>query len=184
MWIPIPLKVLVLLVCVVPWGCSLPSGAPSEACGTLSPDPSAHDAEPQTTPAPYEIGLESLEDENGGHSYVPGETYTCMLHLQLATLFLCECRSYNCILLDLFWMTMGQSLVKQAILLIFRLFCQHFFIATIQIQYKYVAYLRLACLSYSPSCRGLWHTSPLVCNLLRGRVSALTISFLIREKNL
>ncbi len=53
------------------------SGAPLEACGTLSPLPAGHGAQPQTTPVPYELDLSSLLDENGDFSYVPGETYTC-----------------------------------------------------------------------------------------------------------
>jgi hypothetical protein len=52
------------------------SGAPSEACSTLSPSSDGHGADPQSTPPPYEIVLARLPSENGKHSYTPGETYS------------------------------------------------------------------------------------------------------------
>lgn len=55
----------------------LSSGAPEEACETLSPSPAAHGAAPQETPVPYQVVLESLDDGTGSFSYAPGESYTC-----------------------------------------------------------------------------------------------------------
>lgn len=55
----------------------LSSGAPEEACETLSPAPAAHGAAPQETPVPYQVVLESLDDGTGSFSYAPGESYTC-----------------------------------------------------------------------------------------------------------
>lgn len=77
MWIPVA-QLLVLMTCVVPWGCCRPDGAPAESCVSLSPSPTAHNAEPQTTPVPYEIVLDSaLTDNSDDLSYIPGDTYTC-----------------------------------------------------------------------------------------------------------
>ena len=56
---------------------SLPNGAPTQACDTLSPDPGPHGALPQTTPVPYSIDLSPFADGSGGYSYQPGETYNC-----------------------------------------------------------------------------------------------------------
>ena len=79
-WIPAPLMIVPLLVCcMLPWGCCRSGGAPEEACGTLAPDPSQHGAGPQTSPVPYQVVLDNLMDDDGGLSYVPGETYTCKL---------------------------------------------------------------------------------------------------------
>ena len=61
-----------------------PSGAPAAACGTLSPDPVAHQAAPQSSPPPYWLNLTSL-DHNGVASYVPGETYLSKFFVKLVT---------------------------------------------------------------------------------------------------
>ena len=52
-----------------------PSGPPAAACATLSPNPTVHGAQPQTSPVPYAINLSALDDGNGGFSYEPGMTY-------------------------------------------------------------------------------------------------------------
>lgn len=58
---------------------ALSTGAPQDACGTLSPDPGpfTHIVGPQTTPVPYEVDLSSLIDDSGGFSYVPEDSYAC-----------------------------------------------------------------------------------------------------------
>ena len=54
---------------------ALSVGAPLTACTTLSPDPTAHGAQPQTSTVPYIIDLAQFC--NGGtYSYTPGQTYT------------------------------------------------------------------------------------------------------------
>ncbi len=55
------------------------SGAPSQACSTLTPDPGGHQAAPQAGVPPYEVDLSALDDGNSGFEYEPGATYTCML---------------------------------------------------------------------------------------------------------
>ena len=70
-------QLLMLLVCVVPWGCSRPDGAPAGACATLSPNANAHGADPQTTEVPYLIVFDDGLTSDGELSYVPGESYTC-----------------------------------------------------------------------------------------------------------
>ena len=45
-------------------------GAPPSACNTISPDPTSHGADPQTTAVPYYVNISSL-----GYGYVPGESY-------------------------------------------------------------------------------------------------------------
>ena len=50
-------------------------GAPLGACSTLSPDPSRHGANPQSSPVPYTIDLAVFDDGNGSLSYQPGMTY-------------------------------------------------------------------------------------------------------------
>ena len=54
---------------------ALPTGAPAEACDSLSPSPSAHGAQPQSTASPYGIDLSPfiVEDQ---YLYTPGRTYT------------------------------------------------------------------------------------------------------------
>ena len=71
----------ILLVGSVQWSSveGFSGGPPAAACPTLSPDPAFHGADPQTSPVPYEVNLDSLLDDTGGLSYVPGETFTCML---------------------------------------------------------------------------------------------------------
>jgi hypothetical protein len=53
---------------------SLSGGAPAQACTTLSPDPAAHGAQPQTSTVPYNIDLDRF-CVNGTYSYTPGATY-------------------------------------------------------------------------------------------------------------
>ena len=72
--------VLLALLCSAE---SLPTGAPLEACDTLTPNAVAHLALPQTTPAPYSIDLSPFASSDGGYSYLPGETYTCELSNRL-----------------------------------------------------------------------------------------------------
>ena len=55
-----------------------PSGAPSTACSTLSPDPLFHGAQPQTSAVPYEVDLSAFDDGTGALSYVPGQTFASM----------------------------------------------------------------------------------------------------------
>ena len=54
---------------------SLSTGAPLAACDTLSPDPTRHGAQPQTTDVPYSIDLDQFCTD-GFYSYIPGQTYT------------------------------------------------------------------------------------------------------------
>jgi hypothetical protein len=51
-----------------------PSGAPPEACSTLSPTPFAHGAPPQASTVPYEVDLSAFDDGSGTLSYVPGQS--------------------------------------------------------------------------------------------------------------
>lgn len=56
---------------------SFSGGAPSQACDTLSPDPSQHLGQPQGTTVPYSIDLSPLNDPTSGQpTYTPGQTYT------------------------------------------------------------------------------------------------------------
>ena len=55
---------------------SLSGGAPVQACSTLSPDPTAHGAQTQTSTVPYSIDLSPF-CSNGTYSYYPGRSYTC-----------------------------------------------------------------------------------------------------------
>lgn len=60
--------------------CCFPGGAPSGACGTLTPPVSQHLQPPQSTPVPFEVDLSNLiSDGNGGFLYQPGMTYSCEL---------------------------------------------------------------------------------------------------------
>ena len=72
--------VTVLSLCLAVVACPLPvhafsSGAPSGACSTLSPDPSRHLGQPQSSPVPYNIDLAVFDDGNGSFSYQPGMSY-------------------------------------------------------------------------------------------------------------
>ena len=49
---------------------SLSGGAPSAACATISPNPSQHSAQPQTSQVPYNINISQLSDAG---SYTPGQ---------------------------------------------------------------------------------------------------------------
>ncbi len=51
------------------------SGAPSEACATLSPNPTAHGAQPNTGPVPYIIDLSDFDEGDNVLEYQPGATY-------------------------------------------------------------------------------------------------------------
>jgi hypothetical protein len=53
---------------------SFSSGAPLDACSTISPDPNRHGAQPQTSLVPYNIDISQLSDAGG---YTPGQTYSC-----------------------------------------------------------------------------------------------------------
>ena len=53
---------------------SFSGGAPLQACSTISPDPSQHLGQPQTSQVPYSIGISQLSDAGG---YTPGQTYSC-----------------------------------------------------------------------------------------------------------
>jgi hypothetical protein len=55
-----------------------PSGAPPGACSTLSPNPFAHGAPPQSSDVPYEVDLSAFDDGSGTLSYIPGETVSSM----------------------------------------------------------------------------------------------------------
>ena len=55
---------------------SFSSGAPPAACDTLSPNPTQHGAQPQSTEVPYSIDLSPLCN-NGRLMYSPEQTYTC-----------------------------------------------------------------------------------------------------------
>ena len=68
--------VLVILVYTKLWNqveC-LSTGAPAEACTTLTPSIQFHIDPPQSSPVPYEVDLLSL-DNGDSFSYDPGETY-------------------------------------------------------------------------------------------------------------
>ena len=56
-------------------------GPPPAACGTLSPNPLFHGAQPQETELPFQVlDLSELdEDLDGEFSYTPGETYRSKL---------------------------------------------------------------------------------------------------------
>ena len=52
------------------------TGAPSQACTTLLPDPGAHGAPPQSGPVLYEIDVSVFRDDNSGQLlYTPVTTY-------------------------------------------------------------------------------------------------------------
>ena len=64
------LTVVLLLGVPVTVVTGFPSGAPLAACSTISPDPSAHGANPQTSAVPYTVNISSL-----ANGYVPGQSY-------------------------------------------------------------------------------------------------------------
>ena len=69
----------ITITCLVNLVESFSSGAPSGACGTLSPNPTRHGADPQTTPVPYEVDLSALRNGNTDtYCYIPEETYERM----------------------------------------------------------------------------------------------------------
>ena len=51
---------------------SFPTGAPSSACSTFTPD---HGVSAQANDAPYEIDISVFETLNLDYGYVPGLTY-------------------------------------------------------------------------------------------------------------
>ncbi|XP_064406781.1 defense protein l(2)34Fc-like [Halichondria panicea] len=52
-------------------------GAPAGACDSLSPNPTAHGAQPQTSDVPYTISLMPFYNANdSSFTYYPGRTYT------------------------------------------------------------------------------------------------------------
>ena len=54
----------------------LPSGAPTEACDTLSPTRNAHGAPSQPSTVPYGIDMSVFRDANSGQLlYTPTTTY-------------------------------------------------------------------------------------------------------------
>lgn len=65
-----------LLVVLSHFGECFSSGAPSAACGTLSPDPASHGAQPQGSLVPYSIDLSVFDVGGGVFEYIPGNTYT------------------------------------------------------------------------------------------------------------
>ena len=66
--------VLLLASCVGP-ALSFSTGAPQQACTTVTPN---HPATPQNTSNPYRIDLSVFEGDGGGSlTYLPGRTYQC-----------------------------------------------------------------------------------------------------------
>ena len=65
---------IVLVLLLVSPALSLPTGAPPEACSTVT---SSHLSVPQTSTNPYGIDLGIFDDGSGGFSYLPGKTYRC-----------------------------------------------------------------------------------------------------------
>ena len=54
---------------------SLPSGAPSQACSSLTPN---HGGSSQSSPLPYTLNMSTFNFYNDGNSYYePGNTYQC-----------------------------------------------------------------------------------------------------------
>ena len=68
--------VLMLAFCVGP-ALSRSTGAPQEACNTVTPNHPP--ATPQNTSNPYRIGLSAFDDGSGSLTYLPGRTYQCEL---------------------------------------------------------------------------------------------------------
>ena len=65
--------VLLLASCVGP-ALSFSTGAPREACNSVTPN---HPATPQNTSNPYRIDLSVFEDGSGSLTYLPNRTYQC-----------------------------------------------------------------------------------------------------------
>ena len=65
-----------------------PGGAPSDACTTLSPNPTFHGADPQpASTIPYMLdGFDEFEQDDGTFGYEPGRTYRCKFVGQNITL--------------------------------------------------------------------------------------------------
>ena len=63
------------IVCLVNLVESRSSGAPREACGTLTPSEAQHGAPAQTSAIPYEVDLSTLSCGINSYCYVSGETY-------------------------------------------------------------------------------------------------------------
>ena len=66
--------VLLLASCVDP-ALSFPTGAPREACNSVTPNHPP--ATPQNTSNPYHIDLSIFEDGSGSLTYLPGRMYQC-----------------------------------------------------------------------------------------------------------
>ena len=73
-----PAVATLLLLINLDWCRGFPFGAPPAACSSLSPNPFAHEAQPQTSQVPYEIDLSAFDDGTGSLSYTPGETVSSM----------------------------------------------------------------------------------------------------------
>ena len=73
---------LVLFMCIGPGTVQgLPSGAPSSACSSLTPNPDSHLAEPMDEDSlPYVLNISSLYLGDGDYGYEPGEDYSCKLY--------------------------------------------------------------------------------------------------------
>ena len=89
----------VLLILAAPAVQSRSTGAPAEACFTLTPQHTGTTA--QTSQSPYELDVDMFEDvrpdqADPTYSYSPSTTYNCecrncfLLSLYLATLFSCQ----------------------------------------------------------------------------------------------
>ena len=74
--------VLLLLVSTVVPVISFPTGAPLEACSTVTPN---HPATAQTSTNPYSIDLSVFDDGSGGFTYLPGRTYQCEFSTHMHT---------------------------------------------------------------------------------------------------
>ena len=73
---------------------ALPTGAPAEACDSLSPSPSAHGAQPQSTASPYGIDLSPFNVE-GQYLYTPGRTYTGKPSTQPTCTYIRSCDTHT-----------------------------------------------------------------------------------------
>jgi len=73
--------VVLLLVSTAVPVISFPTGAPLEACSTVTPN---HPATAQNSTNPYSIDLSVFDDGSGGFRYLPGRTYQCELRTNCA----------------------------------------------------------------------------------------------------
>ena len=73
---PLAASVLVLLLACLYAADAFPTGASSNACGTLTPASNHAASGEQTTSVPYEIDLTMFEVDNGTLQYTPGGVYT------------------------------------------------------------------------------------------------------------